>query len=470
MKSIMKHAPTVGMESIGFEGMNRMPPLKRLTERRAQITPDGLNTWYEYIPEAYDGSVPVPLVVQLHGGGNDGYRWATFTAWHVLAERNNFIVIYPNSPCYGRWMCDEADVKYLYDLIELNCAAYKIDRSRIYMQGMSNGDMMTLAFTLKHPEVLAAAGYITGPSPDEAIDGDMPAGPLPILQMRGELDVNWELTPDTPDVFAARYGMNDLNREIWEPVNGTLNAPPALSIRGKDNFLYYPGENAPIINWEVTGMGHREPSCGAQVLWDRLYSGYRRVNGKIVAGTPNTPTTPDSDVVLIAAGSRFAWCGDHQVAISELDQACTRVFTPQPAQHFCPVKLGEMAETEVMATPVDILASVYGAHVYSSDAGATAVVTLADGRKVTLHSHAMLYDVDGKLCELQKPCILLGGALYIPIGELMQQLYGSHVSIADDVMCISGHYAELGRYTAQLIRRLLGGVMRPRLKPVWDAD
>ena len=32
MKSIMKHAPTVGMESIGFEGMNRMPPLKRLTE------------------------------------------------------------------------------------------------------------------------------------------------------------------------------------------------------------------------------------------------------------------------------------------------------------------------------------------------------------------------------------------------------------------------------------------------------
>ena len=82
-----------------------------------------------------------------------------------------------------------------------------------------------------------------------------------------------------------------------------------------------------------------------------------------------------------------------------------------------------------MATPVDILASVYGAHVYSSDAGATAVVTLADGRKVTLHSHAMLYDVDGKLCELQKPCILLGGALYIPIGELMQQLYA--------VMCLS---------------------------------
>ena len=73
--------------------------------------------------------MPVPLVVQLHGGGNDGYRWATFTAWHVLAERNNFIVIYPNSPCYGRWMCDDADVKYLYDLIELTCAAYKIDRS-----------------------------------------------------------------------------------------------------------------------------------------------------------------------------------------------------------------------------------------------------------------------------------------------------------------------------------------------------
>ena len=133
--------------------------------------------------------------------------------------------------------------------------------------------------------------------------------------------------------------MNDLNREIWNRVNGTLNAPPALSIRGKDNFLYYPGENAPIINWEVTGMGHREPSCGAQVLWDRLYSGYRRVNGKIVAGTPNTPTTPDSDVVLIAAGSRFAWCGDHQVAISEPGSGLHARVHAATAQHFCPVKL-----------------------------------------------------------------------------------------------------------------------------------
>lgn len=50
------------------------------------------------------------------------------------------------------------------------------------MQGMSNGDMMTLAFSMRYPNVLAAAGYMTGPSANEVLDGDRPVRIEPISQ------------------------------------------------------------------------------------------------------------------------------------------------------------------------------------------------------------------------------------------------------------------------------------------------
>lgn len=70
--------------------------------------------------------------------------------------------------------------------------------------------------------------------------------------------------------------------------------------------MYYEGDHAPIINWEVKGMGHREPVYGAQVLWDRLYSGYSRADKEIVYRSTNVPMKGDSDLVMIAAGSNKA--------------------------------------------------------------------------------------------------------------------------------------------------------------------
>ena len=151
------------------------------------------------------------------------------------------IIVYPNSPDYECWTCQKRDIQYLYDLIQLLRQKYAIDESRIYMQGMSNGDQMTMAFTMAHPEILAAAGYATGPSDEEVLDGDLPIGPLPIIQMRGEKDINWKLTPETEDIYENRYHMNDLNREIWLDVNGVEDEIPSLTIQGKDNFCIIPG-------------------------------------------------------------------------------------------------------------------------------------------------------------------------------------------------------------------------------------
>ena len=467
MKSIGRKMGRQAVSTVNFEGMNRVPSRDGLREVRGEIIPGMENVWYEYVPACYDGEKALPLVVQLHGGGNDGRRWADYTVWHVLAERLGLIVIYPNSPEFEHWTCQERDIEYLYDLIGHICEKYRVDRSRVYMQGMSNGDQMTLAFSMAHPEVLAAAGFATGPTHADLLDGDAPRGALPIIQMRGELDINWMLTPDMEDVFEMRYGMNDLNRELWMEVNGARDVLPALSIRGRDNFLVYPGRRAPIVQWEIVGMGHREPVHGAQVFWDALYSGCRRVDGEIRLDACAAPPPVDDGTFVICMGSNKLYKNASVVPFGHGNTGAARMFVPAAGGHFCPVKTGEMAETEVLCAPAEVLCAAFGARVEYADAGETCRVTLADGRQVTLRSQAVLYELDGAFRALQKPCMLLCGCFYVPVAELCQQLFGSFVSMADDALCVSPHYAELGRYTARVLRALLGGEMRPRRRYEW---
>lgn len=464
MKSPIMKVRREAVSTVNFEGMNRLPPVNGLREVRGEIVPGMQNVWYEYVPACYDPAKPLPLVVQLHGGGNDGKRWSAITVWHELAEREGLMVIYPNSPEYERWACDGRDVQYLYDLIELVCSKYAIDRSRIYMQGMSNGDQMTLAFSMAHPEVLAAAGYTTGPSDEETLEGDTPRGALPIIQMRGEKDINWKLTPDTPDIYENRYHMNDLNREIWQVVNGSQEVVPLLSIQGKDNFLFYDGTQAPIINWEIASMGHREPADGAQVYWDRLYSGCRRVDGAIDVQAPKNPLHADAHTVLLALGSNLAYKEGRLLPMGPAETGAARMFVPAETAHFCPYKTDEMCETEVLCAPAEFFAVIWGADICYDKAADSCTLTFPDGRQVKLFSQSVLLEDQGVYRAMQKPCVSLCGTFFVPVGELCQMLFGSCVTMADDVMCITDHYAVLGRYTARIMRKLLGGKMRPRKK------
>ncbi len=467
MKTNMRNMVQPALEMMDFERTNRVPEMAGLKECSGEIMKGRHNIWYEYVPQCYDGTSPVPLVVQVHGGGHDGKRWANMTIWHELAERKGFIAVYPNSPEYGCWPCEEEDIRYLYDLIQLLCEKYAVDRSRIYMQGMSNGDMMTLAFSMRYPEVLAGAGYMSGPSAEEILDGDRPSGALPIVQMRGELDVNWGLTPGTEDVFKNRYEINDLNRKLWEDVNGIKGQIPSVSIRGKDNFLLYRGEKAPVIQWEIQGMGHREPVYGAQVLWDYLYAGTKRVNGQLSVDAQVYEKIADIDTVMIAAGSNKAYRSGAVITFGEMELAAAKIVLPTEGGHFCPVQLEEMCETEVMCVPAEFFVKAYGAELAYFEARDRAELKFPDGTCVKLLADSLLLEVNGQYQAMQKPCFLRCGVFYVPAEEFCRMVLGKQVSFADDVMCITDHYAVLGKYTARTVRELLGGSMRPRKRPEW---
>lgn len=455
MKFIFESFNNPEKEFVDFDAMGKLATCDNLVQKSAEIVEGVNNIWYEYIPKSYDGTKSVPLVVQVHGGGHDGKRWVDYTIWHKLAEQLGFIVIYPNSIEYQMWTCTDTDIEYLYDLIKLIQSRYNIDKNRIYMQGMSNGDMMTLAFSMKHPEMLAAAGFLTGPAPEEAIDGERPVGALPLIQFRGEKDVNWNLNPDTEDVYSVRYEMNDLNREIWLEANG-ITGLPALSIVGRQNFLRFKGSNAPIINWEIKDMGHREPAESAQIIWDYLYSGCSRLeDGSLKLENPIKNIEGDNDLVVLCAGGDKIYKKDKVVSIGSLSEGCAKIFHPSDPDTFFDKPLNEMYQTPDLFAPAEFFNAAFGAEVEYIDSGDQVVITFNDGMKVEMFSKSPLIIVDGEYRALKKPSVLLCGAFYIPIGIFCEEILNKHVSMADDTMCISGHFAQIGRYTARIIKNYI---------------
>ena len=457
MKSNFMESYSAGtVKAMDFEEMIRVPRCEGLVEKHGEIIPGYENIWYEYLPESAKAKESFPLVVQVHGGACDGRRWVDFTVWHKVAEENGFMVIYPNAPDYETWKCGDRDIQYLYDLIEKICRDYPVDRTRIYMQGMSNGDMMTLAFTMEHPEVLAAAGYITGPSPEEMIGDERPTAPLPVIQMRGEQDVFFHLPDPLPDyIFEKRYSMNDLNRKLWQDVN-EANSIPKMRIRGKNNFLYFKGEKAPVLLWEIKEMGHREPAEGAQVLWDSLYSFCRRVDGKIVC---SVEFCEDEGDVVLCTGTRNFYKDGEIRPYAAVKDGVPRIFEPTPRVSFFPVKLDEMFNTRALYAPAEFFREAFGAKLEVFEAGDRIVLTFPCGDVIELYSKAVLVKKNGKYTSLKKPCALLCGQFWIPVAEFCRELQGKCVSEQEGVMLITDHYSELSRYTARMLRQQLGGIL-----------
>ena len=115
------------------------------------------------VPEVYNGSAAVPLVVALHGMGGDensmfdGYNGAIKPA----VERNGFIAVCPKGRDSASMYRGSGEQDVMDVLAEVR-RDYKIDSSRIYLMGHSMGGYGTWSVAMNHAEVWAALGPISG--------------------------------------------------------------------------------------------------------------------------------------------------------------------------------------------------------------------------------------------------------------------------------------------------------------------
>ena len=124
-----------------------------------------------HVPSGYGPEKPLPLVVVIHGAFDTAKGIEKFSGFSMLADRENFVVLYPNGMglfgylqhwnaghCCGKAVNDNwDDVGFVAATIEDVQARLKIDADRIYMVGFSNGGMLTYRFAAERGGILAAA-------------------------------------------------------------------------------------------------------------------------------------------------------------------------------------------------------------------------------------------------------------------------------------------------------------------------
>jgi poly(hydroxyalkanoate) depolymerase family esterase len=115
----------------------------------------------------------VALLVMLHGCSQDAQSFAEGTRMNELAERRRFIVLYPEQSrranplaCWNWFHRDPGgkggEAARIAALVRSICLRYPIDRSRVYVAGMSAGGAMSAILALTHGALFAACAVASG--------------------------------------------------------------------------------------------------------------------------------------------------------------------------------------------------------------------------------------------------------------------------------------------------------------------
>lgn len=126
-----------------------------------------------FIPSTYCGE-PMPLVVMLHGCGQNATDFALGTGMNELAEEYGFLVLYPEQSCQANWnRCwnwfdgaqqqrDRGEPALIAALTQHIANDYTVDRACVSVAGLSAGASMAVILGRTYPDLFSAVGCHSG--------------------------------------------------------------------------------------------------------------------------------------------------------------------------------------------------------------------------------------------------------------------------------------------------------------------
>ena len=444
------------------------------------VLADGLeDRWYEYVPASYDGTKKVPLIVGNHGGLMTGWGHAIYTSWTMVADREGFICVFPDAHSKRMWTVegvfdnfdpkdapdlpiqmapkdikDNHDMNYLYALIEHMKEKYNIDEGRVFMQGMSMGNLMTCQFARYYGHVLAGAAGSGGPTRPEILytpDGQIrnSGGPMAIWQSRPEKN---GLPP------GGRYNeftVNKYARFYWMKIN-ECETVPQIKIEGENNFAFYKGKKADLVYLDIKNRDHGQTLDEAFLYWDYLFSGVRKEpDGTVVCGETILPHTGDAFAMAFSAGYSAAWFENRVQPLGT------------PAVQWQKLKYhglngGQIVRGDYLCVPLSFLAKAFGAKYLPSEDTLSAVLQLRDGRRAQFARGSIGCVIDDHMRCMYCEALHRNGELLVSVEWFCRYLFNLHVTVCNGVVYATDHFAELSDFMADLIKDLLADQAMPR--------
>ena len=239
----------------------------------ASITHDGIERDYiVYVPEIYDGSTAVPLVLNFHGFGSSASQQMFYGDFRDIADTEGFLLVHPEGTTFiGNQFWNVGfpglsstidDVGFTEALIDELATLYTIDLDRVYATGMSNGGFMSFLLACQLSEKIAAVASVTGSMTQDTFDDCNAQLPTPVLQIHGtEDDVvlynENNLSLPIPDVIS--YWVDHNNCETT-PTTTTLPDVDVSDGSTIEYSVYEDGDNGITTeHMKVIGGGHTWP-------------------------------------------------------------------------------------------------------------------------------------------------------------------------------------------------------------------
>jgi polyhydroxybutyrate depolymerase len=203
-----------------------------------------MRTYVVRVPPGYTGEAPVPVVIDFHPLGGSGSSWKNSSGFGALADREGFIMVWPNGvgnswnvgrccpPAMDQDVDDVAFVRAIVEQLQIDAC---IDGKRVYATGCSNGGGMSYKVACETADIIAAVApvdfdCVVGPSNDPSCGGCAPARPISATQFRATNDVAvaYEGGP-APIPRGMNFPGAEANFADWAEINECTGSPEMLA-------------------------------------------------------------------------------------------------------------------------------------------------------------------------------------------------------------------------------------------------
>jgi len=197
-----------------------------------------------HVPAAYDGSKPVPLVLDFHGIGETGASERASSPYPAALDREGVIMAFPDGlpgpagtawnvgPCCVAGVDDVAFARALVAQVETVAC---VDASRVYAVGVLTGGGMAHYLGCHAADVFAAVAPAAFDLLKENVMDCKPARPITEISFRGTADSRVpyaggpsSLVPNMPLTFLGAQGTFD----AWAQIDGCTGATSAADANG----------------------------------------------------------------------------------------------------------------------------------------------------------------------------------------------------------------------------------------------
>ena len=235
-----------------------------------------------HLPANYKVNTPLPLVMIFHGGGGNYKQMQRYMAMDAIADKENFITVYPNG-INKQWndgrefkesIAANDDVQFINHLLDTLQKTYAVDKKRVFATGILNGGFFSIYLSYKLASRLLAIAPVCASIPEKIFSEFYPAQPVSILLINGTAD---PLVPyqggRVGNGFTGGRGnctSTDSTIQRFITVNRAAVTPVITSLPDTDTkdectatqYLYNSTGNSKVCLIKINNGGHTLPGGG----------------------------------------------------------------------------------------------------------------------------------------------------------------------------------------------------------------